>query len=216
MEIMERIATAIMELQEEKALTLVEQALQQHVQPLEIIEQGIVPGVRAVGKMFENQQCFLPELMKGGEISRQCIALVTPHISKEASRALGRIVIGTVKGDIHSIGKNLVALLLEVNGFEVHDLGIDVPTMTFIEEAERREADIIALSALMVTTMQGQAEVIQYLREMGLRDKYRILIGGAPTTQEWAEEIGADGWAPSAHEAVAVAEKALATKGPAS
>lgn len=210
MDMTEAISKAIRELEREEALTLVEQALQGPVQPLEIIERGIVPGVRAVGKLFENQECFLPELMIAGNITRECIDRVKPYIPEGAGVEASRIVIGTVQGDIHSIGKDLVALLLEVNGFEVHDLGIDVPTMTFIEEAQQRRADVIALSALMVTTMQRQAEVIQYLSEMGLRDKYRILVGGAPTSQDWADKIGADGWAPSAAEAVAAAEKVLA------
>jgi methanogenic corrinoid protein MtbC1 len=171
------------------------------------MEEGIIAGIRSVGKKFEEKEYFLPELITGGEIVTRCLDLVTPEIPKERLRERRRIVIGTVKGDIHSIGKNLVALMLEASGqFEVFNLGIDISAMTFIDRAEEVRADIIGLSTLMSSCLEMPKETIRGLVDLGIRDRFKVMVGGGATTAEFAKSIGADAWAADATEAVKVAQ----------
>lgn len=161
--------------------------------------------IREIGKKFETGEVFLPDLMIAGKKMEVCTAVFKPHLEIEQRTSVGgRIVIGSVKGDIHDIGKNLVATMLSVGGFEVVDLGVGVPAMEFIKAAQKDRADIIALSSLMTTTLPYQQEVLDLLREMGLRDKYFVVVGGGPVTAEFAAEIGADGWAENAALAVSL------------
>jgi trimethylamine corrinoid protein len=174
---------------------------------LEVIEKGYVPGLQRVGELWEQGEYFLPELISSAEAMKAAMAVLKPELDRKNIEAQGggKVVIGTVEGDIHDIGKNLVASMLQAGGFEVHDLGADVKLERFIEKAEAVGAGIICLSALLTTTMTNQKRLIGLLREKGLRDKYKVLVGGAPASRKWADEIGADGYAENAVAAVKLA-----------
>jgi trimethylamine corrinoid protein len=180
---------------------------------LEVVEQGYVPGIQKVGDLWEQGDYFLPELISSAEAMKAAMAVLDPELQKRdlGSRMSGRVVIGTVEGDIHDIGKSLVASMLQAGGFEVHDLGADVKLERFIDKAEEVGAGMICLSALLTTTMTNQRRLIGMLRDRGLRGKYKVLVGGAPASRKWAEEIGADGYAENAVAAVKLA-KSLAGK----
>jgi methylmalonyl-CoA mutase cobalamin-binding domain/chain len=184
----------------------VKEALDKGVDPVKIMEEGIIAGIRAVGDKFEKKEYFLAELYEGGELSEKLVEIVGPKIPEEAVGERKRVIIGTVLGDLHDIGKNLVAMQLTMAGFEVRDIGIDVPPMRFVEEAESFKADIIAMSSLLMAAMLNMGEVITLLNELGLRDKYKILVGGGPISPDFAEMMGADGYAEDAVEAVKVAK----------
>lgn len=174
----------------------------------EVVERGYVPGLRKVGELWEQGEYFLPELITSAEAMKAAMAVLQPALNRgdAAGRRSGRIVIGTVEGDIHDIGKNLVASMLQAGGFEVFDLGADVKLERFVEKAEEVGAGTICLSALLTTTMMAQRRFIGLLRDRGLRDKYKVLVGGAPASPKWAEEIGADGYAENAVAAVKLAK----------
>ncbi|MEM2135037.1 MAG: B12-binding domain-containing protein [Candidatus Freyarchaeota archaeon] len=212
-EVLSKIAKSIEDLDGKEAEKLVRKALDEGVDPVKILEDGIIAGVRAVGEKFEKKEYFLAELYEGGEIAEKLVEIVGPRIPKEAGGARKRVVIGTVHGDLHDIGKNLVAMQLTMAGFEVRDLGIDVPAMRFIEEAESFKADIIAMSSLLMATMMNMAEVVNLLKELGLRDKYKVLVGGGPINPVLAQMFGADGYAENAVEAVKVAKKLVGLGG---
>ncbi len=199
-------------------------------QVIEIAEQIVAEGIdiqeaidtasasiREVGTRFEAGEVFLPDLMIAGKKMERCLAIFKPHLEiDQQTRAGGRIVIGSVTGDIHDIGKNLVATMLSVGGFEVVDLGVGVAAMEFVKAARKERADIIALSSLMTTTLPYQREVLDLLREMGQREKYFVVVGGGPVTPEFATEIGADGWAENAALAVHLCTTLMTSgKGPA-
>jgi corrinoid protein of di/trimethylamine methyltransferase len=173
--------------------------------------------MEVVGEKFNKLEIFLPELMMAAGAFTSAMAILKPHIlsdSSDKSKSLnkGTVLIGTVKGDIHKIGKDIVAIMLETAGFNVHNIGEDVSTSTFIEEAGRVDADIIALSSLLTTTMASQKDLIDILKEIGQREKYLVMIGGAPTSQKWADEIGADIYGENAERAVALAIEFLSKK----
>lgn len=182
----------------------VKKALDAGEDPVLLLRSGVIRGLEIIGEKFETKEYFLPELMMGGELAEQCIALIDPFLPEDAGPSQGTIVIGAVQGDLHDIGYGLVAKQLELAGFEVHRMGVNVPAMSFIDKAQEVDADIIGLSAFLITTIPNCAEVVDYLRDMGLKDKHRVIIGGAETSLAKAEEMGADGWAPNAVEAVAV------------
>jgi methylmalonyl-CoA mutase cobalamin-binding domain/chain len=166
--------------------------------------------IREIGEKFETGEVFLPDLMIAGKKMERCMAVFRPHLEiEEDVSGGGRIVIGSVAGDIHDIGKNLVATMLSVGGFEVVDLGVGVAAMEFVRAAKKERADIIALSSLMTTTLPYQREVLDLLREMGLREKYFVVVGGGPVTPEFATEIGADGWAENAALAVSLCSELI-------
>jgi methylmalonyl-CoA mutase cobalamin-binding domain/chain len=168
--------------------------------------------IREIGEKFETGEVFLPDLMIAGKKMERCMAVLKPHIEIDGpASAGGRIVIGSVMGDIHDIGKNLVATMLSVGGFEVVDLGVGVPAMDFVKAAKKERADIIALSSLMTTTLPYQKEVLDLLSEMGLRDKYFVVVGGGPVTPEFATDVGADGWAENAALAVSLCTTLMAS-----
>ncbi|HYA48876.1 MAG TPA: corrinoid protein [Burkholderiales bacterium] len=175
---------------------------------LEVIEKGYVPGLERVGELWEQGEYFLPELISSAEAMKAAMTVLEPELrsSRLQARTAGKAVIGTVEGDIHDIGKNLVASMLQAGGFEVFDLGADVKLERFIEQAEAVGADLICLSALLTTTMVNQRRLIDLLKQKNLRAKYRVLVGGAPASQRWAEEIGADGYAENAVAAVKLAK----------
>lgn len=176
----------------EKSEALAGKLVDKGVDPLEML-LALTELMSEVGEKFSRLEIFLPEMMKAGESMAAVVEILTPKLKEgEGGGSKGKVVLGTVKGDLHEIGKNIVKLMLEANGFQVKDLGYDVDSMNFIKEAEAMGADIIAASALMTTTMPHQMEVIDLLKDKGLREKYKVVIGGAPTTQQWADEIGAD------------------------
>jgi len=170
--------------------------------------------MKVIGDKFNKLEIYLPELMLAAGVFNSAMAVLKPHISagKGESTKKGTVLIGTVKGDIHKIGKDIVAMLLETGGFEVHNLGEDVSTSTFIEEAEKVNADIIALSSLLTTTMAAQKDLVDILKEIGQREKYLIMVGGAPTSQKWTDEIGADIYGENAERAVSLALEYMAKK----
>jgi corrinoid protein of di/trimethylamine methyltransferase len=189
-----------------RARELADQALSTGVDPLDAIEQGFKPGMDVVGEGFARGELFIPDLMMSGEAMKVAIAALEPELMKrkQQRRVLGRVVIGTVQGDIHEIGKTLVATMLSASGFDVHDLGVDVSAQQFVDTVRDVGADVVGLSALLTTTILNQEAVIQNLKESGLREQVKVIIGGVPASQEWADEIGADGYAENATEAVEV------------
>jgi len=180
------------------------EALQANIDPLEAMQMGLAKGTDTVGERFERGDAYLPELMMAGEAFKAAMEILNPEIKRQQKDVadVGTVVVSTVKGDLHSIGKNIVATVLETNGFHVVNLGVDKGALEIIEEAEKANADAIGLSALMATTMPSQKEVIDALIELNLRDKYRVVVGGGPVTQDWANEIGADGYGKDAVAAV--------------
>ena len=194
-----------------KALTL--KAIDEKVDPLLIVQQ-LTEVMRSVGERFSRLELFLSNLMASGLAMRECVTLLKPHIAggKLSSQTVGKVIIGTVTGDIHDIGKTIVGTMLTASGFEVVDLGIDQPSMAFIEKAQEGNAQIIALSALMSTTALYQKDVISLLSELNLKGKFKVLVGGGAVTEKWAQEIGADGYAPDAVQAVKVAENMTVAK----
>lgn len=171
---------------------------------------GFSLAIREAGDLFEEGEFFLPELMRSAEAMKAAMTIFEPVLKeRKEDRSLGKIVIGTIEGDIHDIGKTLVAAMLSAEGFEVHDLGADVPVSTFIDKALEVDANLICISALLTTTMVGQKKLIDSLKEKNLRDRFKVLIGGAPVSKQWVKEIGADGSAENAVSAVKLAKKLI-------
>ncbi|HET6477510.1 MAG TPA: corrinoid protein [Dehalococcoidales bacterium] len=189
-------------------------ALKEGIMPSDIIEKGMSPGMKEVGDRFSRYEIYLPEMMMAAEAWESAMRILEPKLLESGGerKKVGRVVLGTVKGDVHSIGKNIVGAMLKMNGFDVFDLGVDVAASAFVTKAEEVGADIIAASALMSTTIPQQKSIIEHLEARGARGKYRVLVGGGSTTQEWADSIGADGYGRTAGDAATLALKALAKK----
>ena len=211
-ELFNDIRKAIVDGDKPRAQELAREAVRSGVDLNEVIDRGYVPGIQAVGELWEKGEYFLPELITSAECMKVAMDILQPEMAKAniKSRSLGKVVIGTVEGDIHDIGKNLVASMLQANGFEVFDLGADVKLERFIEKAEAEKADIICLSALLTTTMLNQKRFIEMLRQKNLYGKYKVLVGGAPATRKWADDIGAQGYAENAALAVKAAKAVTA------
>jgi corrinoid protein of di/trimethylamine methyltransferase len=203
-EIVQQIVDAFTDAEFDDVEPLVQHGLDQGVGADAILNGGLIRGIREVGEQFRRFEVYLPEMMMAADAWQEGMDLLEPLLSAEEiqEEAAGKIVLGSVKGDIHSLGKNIVATMLQAAGFKVFDVGVDVPASKFIEEGEKAGADIIALSALMTTTMPQQRDVIQHLEARGLRDKYFVMVGGGPTTAEWAKQIGADAFGETAADAV--------------
>lgn len=196
----------------EAADKLARRALAEGVPPVRALEEGFVPGIRKVGDLWEEGEYFLPELLAAAEAMKAAMTILEPALrgeGGEAPQSRGTVVIGTIQGDIHDIGKSLVAAMLAAMGFNVIDLGPDVAYDRFVDTVRQEKADLLCMSALLTTTMSGHGDVIRMLEEQGLRQDVKVLVGGSPVDQAWAERIGADGYAPNAMDAVRAAEKVL-------
>lgn len=208
------MAQSIIDGEDEEAERLAYQVVAQGIDPLQAINQGFVPGIDQVGERFSCGDAFLPELVMAGEAMKAAIAVLEPEMARLGAvrEVLGKVILGTVAGDIHDIGKTLVGTLLSANGFEVIDLGVDVPVEKFAERAREVGADIVGVSALLTTTMSRQRDVVEALEDLGLRPKVKVMVGGAPVTRSWVEEIEADGFSEDAVGAVAIAKQLISNK----
>lgn len=191
---------------------LVTQALEENLDPKEILNEGLLSGMMVIGEKFKNNEVFVPEVLVAARAMNAGLAILEPKLVEIGNEPVGKVVIGTVKGDLHDIGKNLVAMMLKGAGFEVHDLGVDVEPSAFIEKAEEVGADVICMSALLTTTMPNMEATIALLKEQGLRDKYIVMVGGAPVNQNFADQIGADHYTPDAATCAEVAKAAVLAK----
>ncbi len=206
-----RMKSAIIEGKKQEAISLAQESVERNLDPSEVIEKGYIPGIQEVGNLWENGEYFLPELITSAECMKAAMDVLQPELAKRGMTAssVGKVVIGTIQGDIHDIGKNLVASMLAANGFEVFDLGVDVKLEDFVDKAVEEEADFICLSALLTTTMAEQKKLIELLKERKLYGRFNVMVGGAPTNRRWADEIGADGYAENAMAAVSEAKNLL-------
>lgn len=196
----------------EPALAITRQAIAENIDPQTILDQYMIKAMEEIGRRFENGQAFVPELLMAARAMKGPLEMLKPLLKGEQSSRLGKVVIGTVKGDLHDIGKNLVASMLEGCGFEVVNIGIDISAGKFVQTVLEEKADILCLSALLTTTMEYMKEVIQAVEQAGIRQNLKIMVGGAPVTPGFASRIGADGYSSNANEAVAVAKSLLASK----
>jgi len=205
----QQIADAVVEMEEDTVEELAEQSLSEGIDAYETIDSGLAKGMERAGQLFDEEEYFVPELLMCSDAMNAGIDVLKPHLKSENVSKKGRIVIGVVEGDTHDIGKNLVRLMLETGGFEVLDLGRDIPPAEFVSKAEEYGADIIGIATLMTTTMPGMKEVVDILSSKGIRDKFKVIIGGGPISPAFAKKIGADGYARNAADAVKVAEGLL-------
>ena len=205
--ILKDLQNAILGYDSSAAVNAAKAAIAAKMDPLVAIEKGFVPSIEKIGGKFEKMEIYLPELMLAAEAMKSGLALLLPLIPKGSKGTKATVVIGTVQGDVHEIGKNIVSSLLMAGGFNVVDLGVDVKTIAFVDEAKKAGAKIIGASALMSSTIGSQKDIVDYLVSSGDRKKYAVLVGGGPTTKEWAKEIGADGCGMTAVEAVMLATK---------
>lgn len=211
-----RIKQAIIDGNDEAAKTVSKEIIAEGIDPLEAVNEAVIPAARMVGDKFEKGEFYLPHLLLSADAMKAAIDVLTSGMSEERKKDLGKegtVVIATVEGDIHDIGKNIVALLLEVNGFLIHDMGRDVNSLDIVRRAIDVNADIIALSSLMTTSMPSQKDVIEMLEAMGLRDQFIVMVGGGSVTNEWAIEIGAERFSETAEGAVKMAKEILRERG---
>jgi corrinoid protein of di/trimethylamine methyltransferase len=213
-QILENLATSIVGGDEDMTLENTRAALEMQMDPLETVEQGLSKGMDVIGEQFGSGDVFLPELLMAASAFKAAMEILKPELEAQNKQTAqrGTVIIGTVRGDVHNIGKDIVSTVLETKGFDVVDIGVNNDALKFIQEAEKAQADIIALSCLMTTTMPAQKEVIEILEEMDLRDKYFVIVGGGPVTQEWADEICADGFGESAVHAPALIKELMGKK----
>ncbi len=205
-----KLHNAILNGDAKTAVAVTKEALAQDVAPLELVQKHMVPAMDEVGRRFECEEYFVPELLLAARAMKGSLELIRPLLVASGAEPVGRVVIGTVKGDLHDIGKNLVSALLEGGGFEVIDLGADVAPEKFVSAVKERNAKIVALSALLTVTMPSMKTTIQALKEAGVRENVKVMVGGAPVTEQYASEIGADGYSANASSAVALARKLAA------
>ena len=207
---LEQLKQALIEGNWKTATAATQAALAEGVAPLTIVTKHLVPAMDEVGRLFECEEYFVPEMLLSARAMKASMEIVRPLLAASGAEPVGRVVIGTVKGDLHDIGKNLVAAMLEGGGFEVIDLGADVAPELFIEAAAARNANLVALSALLTVTMPSMKTTVDAFEAAGLREKVKVMVGGAPVTQQYADAIGADGYSDSAGSAVALARKLVA------
>jgi 5-methyltetrahydrofolate--homocysteine methyltransferase len=202
MSIFEKIAEEVIKGQADTVKDLVQTALSEEISAEDILNNGLVAGMNVVSVKFKNNEFFIPEVLVSARAMNSGLDILKPLLAEANVKARGKVVLGTVKGDLHDIGKNIVGMMLQGAGFEIIDLGADVPKEKFLEFAQKEEADVVGMSALLTTTMIYMKEVIQALKDAGLREKVKVIIGGAPVTQSYADQIEADGYAPDAASAI--------------
>lgn len=198
MSVTQEISTLIQQGRGKRVCELIQSALDENVSPKEILQEGMLPAMNAVGEKFKNNEVFVPEVLVAARAMNMGMALLKPHMAGGDIEPLGTVVIGTVRGDMHDIGKNLVKMMIEGKGLQVIDLGVDVSAERFLEAAEEHNADIICCSALLTTTMAEIEKVLDHLKEKGARERYTVMIGGAPISQSYCDAIGADVYTPDA------------------
>ena len=203
------ISKAIVDGDEDTTVELTKKALKENVEAKQILDKGLIPGIEKVGELFGSGEYFLPELLVSGEAMSKAIEILEPFLSKTGVSSMGKIAMGTVLGDVHNIGKDIVIMMLKGRGWEVTDLGVDVDPETFCSVVRDGDYQILGLSSLLTMTMPETVKTIEALKAAGLRDKIKIMVGGAPTTQEWANKIGADGYAKNASLVADLAESLL-------
>lgn len=203
----EDIKQSIISMEPEKTAKLVEQALNEDLDPEKILQQGMVPAMDQVGDEYEKGERYVPEMLISAEAMKEGMKILKPLLTEAGIEPAGKVIMGTVEGDLHDIGQNLVSMMLEGAGFEVYNLGAETPADEFIEAVKEKGPHLIGMSALLTTTMTHMPEVIEALQENGLRKKVKVMIGGAPLTQDYADEIGADGYAPDAASATKLAKR---------
>jgi len=210
-DVIQKLYESVVNADSDLAKEVATEALKQRIDPLRAIEDGLVKGIREVGTKFGNCEIFLTDLVMAAEAFKAGVQVLEPELAKKKTqvRTIGTVVLGTVAGDIHSIGKDIVGVLLTAAGFKVHDLGVDVPVDTFIERAQALNADIVGASALLSTTVPEQWKIAQALKDAGIKNKVKFMIGGQAISENWAKEIGADAWALSAPEGVEKAKKLM-------
>ncbi len=214
MQLFKEMAKAVIEGDEEQAVLLAKETLTKGVDPTEAIEKGFSEGMKEVGRRFEKLEIYLPEVIISADAMVAGVEIFREHLlAKGGEISPKTVLLGTIQGDVHDIGKNIVRIMLESNGFRVYDLGRDVPVVQFIEKVKELNPDLIGVSALMTTTMVHMPKLIEALQENGLRDKVKVMLGGAPVLPEWAKQIGADGYGESAMEAVRVAKRLVGLEG---
>ena len=212
-EIIEELRTSVIKGDSEQAQAAAQRAMEAGIDPLEAVEKGLAKGIREVGQKFQTLELFLTDMIMAAEAMTAAISVLEKNLPENTSlQKAGVVVIGTVAGDIHDIGKNIVVALMRANGFRVTDLGKDVPSRQFIEQAESLKADAIGLSALLSTTMVAQQEVVMMLRDLELKDKYPVIVGGAPVTEQWAKQIGADAYGRDANDGIMKVHELVSAK----
>ncbi|MGD2105420.1 MAG: corrinoid protein [Anaerolineae bacterium] len=217
-EVLTEITRSLVECEPAMTATLTQEAMDRGVEPLTIINEGLVPGMEIVGEKFQMGEYFLPQLVIAANAMQRAMELLEPELAarEQVTESAGTMVIGTVEGDIHEIGKSLVATMMSASGFRVYDVGVDVPVATFVDKVKETQAHLLGLSALLTTTMTAQREVIEAVEEAGIRDQIKVIVGGAPVTQDWADAIGADGYAEDVVGAVELGKQLLGQLGLAS
>lgn len=208
--LLKALENAVVEMDEEQVIVLAGQVIEEGFDAFEAIDQGLARGMERAGQLFEEEEYFIPELLMCSDAMYTGLDILKPHLKPAAEGKKQKVVIGVVEGDTHDIGKNLVRIMLETSGFEITDLGRDVPPARFVDTAREISADIIALSTLMTTTMDGMQEVITLLEHQDVRNKFKVIVGGGPISPAFAKRIGADGYAANAAEAVKLAKALLA------
>jgi corrinoid protein of di/trimethylamine methyltransferase len=204
-ELYSEIARAVVDMDEEQVVKLADKAVKAAFNAYDVIERGLAKGMERAGELFEGEEYFVPELLMCADALNAGVEILKPHIKREEQDEKHKIVIGVIEGDTHDIGKNLVKLMLSSAGYEITDLGRDVPPIKFVDKAVEENAEMIMISSLMTTTMDGMAEVIRILNEKGIRSKFKVIVGGGPVSQGFANKIGADAYSPNANHAVRLA-----------
>lgn len=208
-ELFRKLSDAVVDMDENLTVSVAQEVVAEKIDAYEAVEKGLSNGMDRAGILFEEEEYFIPELLLCSDAMYAGLDVLKGHIKVTEQGEKRKIVIGVVEGDTHDIGKNLVKIMLETSGFEVYDLGRDIPPLAFVEKAKEVNADIIALATLMTTTMEGMAEVVKILEEQNLKDRYKVIVGGGPISQSFADKIGADGYAVNAAEAVRLSRRLL-------
>lgn len=207
--VFQSLYNAIMEGDSDASQEYVRSALEAGANPSQLLEEAMIPAMGEVGRLFEEGECYVPEMLVAARAMQSGLSLLRPLLVSQGVKPVGRAILGTVKGDLHDVGKNLVSIMLEGAGYEVHDLGIDVPAEKFVAAVREMQPDFVGLSAMLTTTMLAMRDVIEALQQAGIRDSVKVIVGGAPLTDAFAQQIGADGYAPDANRAVSLVQSLL-------